>query len=778
MTSAIRHSRRRVTALLGAGALIAAGLVVPATAAHAAVACDVTYQANHWTERPGAGGFQADVTITNLGDPIDGWTLSFALPAGQTFRHGWGGQYTILPPGGVSVGNLPWNAQLGTGQSTWVGFLGTWSGSFTVPTTFRVNGVVCDGAEPPENQPPTVTLTSPAPGAVVLIGRTLTLAATAGDPDGAVDRVEFLVDGTVVATDDTAPYEASVPVSFTLGQHTATARAADNGSPPLAATSDPVSFSVISLPPLGSIIEPAALEIAEGGTGTVTVRLDVSAATQDITMTVSGAPGVTVSPATFRLEPANPVQQVTVTAAPDSGGQVAQLAATGPSLTSTGRTTVTVRDVIVDERVANPYAGAQVYVDPDWAAQALDQATVTPGELGRQMAEVATQPTAVWLDSIESVTEGRGLAGHLATALAQQQASGATAMLVQLVLYNLPGRDCMQRGAPPQLTVDPFDVQRYRTAFIDPIVEILGRPEYADLRVVTVVEPQAIPSLVLATQARPFPPCTGFVDAYIPAVQYALHELTSLTNTYAYLDFSFNGHMGYPDNFGPTADLYTDLIFGPGGPGAGAITGFVTNVRQYAPLREPFIDAEEVRNGVPLYQTLFLDFNRVIHEEEFAQAARTALIQRGFPPNIGMVIDTSRNGWGGPDRPTAPSLSQDAGTYVEESRIDKRPNRASWCNQIGAGLGERPRSVPAPGIHSYAWITPPGESDGVAERDLSPDPDRPWLIHRDQCDPDWQAPQGALILSGALPGAPHYGSWFPEFFAQLVSNAHPPVPTA
>jgi cellulose 1,4-beta-cellobiosidase len=356
MTSAIRHPRR-VTALLGAGALIATGLVVPATAAHAAVACDVTYQATHWTERPGAGGFQANLTITNLGEPVDGWTLSFTLPAGQTFRHGWGGLYTILPPDGVSIGNQPWNARLGTGQSTGVGFLGTWSGTFTVPTTFHLNGVLCDGAEPPENQPPTVTLTSPPPSTTVLIGRPLTLAAEAADPDGAVDRVEFLVDGAVVATDDTAPYEVSWPVTVGLGPHSMAARAVDDGTPPLATVSAPVSFNVISLPPLGSIIEPAALEVTEGGTATVDVRLDVSAASQDITMTVTGAPGVTVSPATFSLGPDNVVQEVTVTAAADAGGQVATLAATGPSLTSTGRTTVTVRDVIVDERVANPYAG-------------------------------------------------------------------------------------------------------------------------------------------------------------------------------------------------------------------------------------------------------------------------------------------------------------------------------------------------------------------------------------------------------------------------------------
>jgi cellulose 1,4-beta-cellobiosidase len=140
-----------------------------------------------------------------------------------------------------------------------------------------------------------------------------------------------------------------------------------------------------------------------------------------------------------------------------------------------------------------------------------------------------------------------------------------------------------------------------------------------------------------------------------------------------------------------------------------------------------------------------------------------------------MVVDTSRNGWGGPNRPTGPGTSTDLNTWVDQSRIDRRPTRIAWCNQVGSGLGERPRPSPAAGVHAYAWITPPGVSDGVADRAAPADPLRPYLRHRDRCNPLFQEPQGALILSNALPGAPHWGRWFPAFFAQLVTNAYPPV---
>ncbi|WP_338078609.1 glycoside hydrolase family 6 protein [Amycolatopsis suaedae] len=37
---------------------------------------------------------------------------------------------------------------------------------------------------------------------------------------------------------------------------------------------------------------------------------------------------------------------------------------------------------------------------------------------------------------------------------------------------------------------------------------------------------------------------------------------------------------------------------------------------------------------------------------------------------------------------------------------------ATGVIKSGAGLGERSRSAPEPGIDAYLWMKPPGESDG------------------------------------------------------------------
>ena len=54
---------------------------------------------------------------------------------------------------------------------------------------------------------PVVSITAPADGAQV--EGSVTITATASDADGSVDRVVFMVDGSVIETDTTAPYQAT-----------------------------------------------------------------------------------------------------------------------------------------------------------------------------------------------------------------------------------------------------------------------------------------------------------------------------------------------------------------------------------------------------------------------------------------------------------------------------------------------------------------------------------------------------------------------------------------
>jgi uncharacterized protein (TIGR03382 family) len=82
--------------------------------------------------------------------------------------------------------------------------------------------------EPPADvdlTPPTVSITSPANGAEVDAGFTVTVDA---DDDVAVTKVELKVDGTVVGTDTTAPYSFTTAPGLAAGAHTVEAIAYDS----------------------------------------------------------------------------------------------------------------------------------------------------------------------------------------------------------------------------------------------------------------------------------------------------------------------------------------------------------------------------------------------------------------------------------------------------------------------------------------------------------------------------------------------------------------------
>ena len=75
---------------------------------------------------------------------------------------------------------------------------------------------------------PTVTLTGPAEGAVIM--GTLTMTATAEDAQGAISKVEFYVGERLVAVDSTAPYTGTwSTLDVGNGAYTVTARAFDLG---------------------------------------------------------------------------------------------------------------------------------------------------------------------------------------------------------------------------------------------------------------------------------------------------------------------------------------------------------------------------------------------------------------------------------------------------------------------------------------------------------------------------------------------------------------------
>jgi cellulose 1,4-beta-cellobiosidase len=763
-----RHAWRNRAATTVALLVAAAGLATgQAATAHAAVACDVAYSTNDWQ-----GGFTANVTLKNLGDPLTNWTLGFNFSAGQQLQQGWSATWAQSGTA-VTAKNLDWNGALATGASTSIGFNGSSTGSNPKPTAFTVNGVSCGGVvQPPANQAPTVSLTGPASGANFATGAAVPLAATASD-DGSVSKVEFYVDGTLVNSDATAPYSFSA-TGLAAGSHTASARAYDNASPALTTQTAAVPFTVGGGTTTRSIIASAtSVSVPEGASRTVGFRLS-AAPTGNVTvnLTKTGDTNITIAPSTLTFTTANwnTAQNVTVSAAQDTDqtNGTATIAAA-----ATGHTGVSVTATEADddgtppptgEHVANPYAGATGYVNADWSAKAAAE----PGG-----AAVANISTGVWLDriaAIEGTSSAKGLRAHLDAALVQDAANGSSPLTIQFVIYNLPNRDCSALASNGELLIANNGLSRYKTEYIDPIAAIMADSKYAALRISTIIEIDSLPNLITNLNVAKCQEAQSS-GAYVDGVRYALNKLHAINNVYTYIDAGHHGWLGWDTNFGPSADLFASTVSGTTA-GFASVDGFITNTANYSALREPYFTISSTVNGTSVRQSSWVDWNFYVDELSYAQAFRTLLIQKGFQSGLGMLIDTSRNGWGGSARPTAASTSTDVNTFVNQSRVDRRIHAGNWCNQSGAGLGERPQANPATGLDAYVWIKPPGESDGASS-----------LIPNDEgkgfdrmCDPTYGGNErNGNSATGALANSPLSGAWFSAQFRQLVQNAYPPL---
>ena len=153
--------RRNLALCLAAAAGIAVSTgVVTALPASAASGCTVVYTVtSQWP-----GGFGADVTIKNLGDPISSWSLAWSFSAGQQVTQAWN---TTLTQSGsqVTATNAGYNGSVATNASASFGFNGSWTGSNPAPAAFTLNGTACTGgvSGTPSPTTPTPTATSASP---------------------------------------------------------------------------------------------------------------------------------------------------------------------------------------------------------------------------------------------------------------------------------------------------------------------------------------------------------------------------------------------------------------------------------------------------------------------------------------------------------------------------------------------------------------------------------------------------------------------------------------
>jgi poly(hydroxyalkanoate) depolymerase family esterase len=104
-------------------------------------ACRIGYAANTWSS-----GLTANITITNTAaSAVNGWTLAFTLPSGQSISSGWNATYSPSS-GQVTAKSLSYNASIPAGGSISIGYQATHTGNTAAPTSFTLNGNACTTA--------------------------------------------------------------------------------------------------------------------------------------------------------------------------------------------------------------------------------------------------------------------------------------------------------------------------------------------------------------------------------------------------------------------------------------------------------------------------------------------------------------------------------------------------------------------------------------------------------------------------------------------------------
>lgn len=101
-------------------------------------ACRVAATVNAW-----GNGLTAELAVTNTGTTqVQGWSLEFALPAGQVITSGWNASYAPNS-GRVTARDAGYNAAIPPGGRVSIGYQVTHSGDAAPPSGFSLNGAPC-----------------------------------------------------------------------------------------------------------------------------------------------------------------------------------------------------------------------------------------------------------------------------------------------------------------------------------------------------------------------------------------------------------------------------------------------------------------------------------------------------------------------------------------------------------------------------------------------------------------------------------------------------------
>ena len=196
------------------------------------------------------------------------------------------------------------------------------------------------------------------------------------------------------------------------------------------------------------------------------------------------------------------------------------------------------------QSAGNPYLGKTVYIQQAYVDEVQTSIDAHPSQASL-LKKFQQVPVFYWIDSMARIAN---LSIVLDGAVAQAQKTGDK-MLVQIIIYDIPDRDCSAAASNGEITCKNSTctqgIQTYQTQYIDPIMNILKQSNYSELTIVALIEPDSLPNLATNMNVQK---CQQAQTAYMTCIPYAIQQLATLPNVVQYVDAAHGGWLGWPDN--------------------------------------------------------------------------------------------------------------------------------------------------------------------------------------------------------------------------------------
>ncbi|TFK21513.1 cellobiohydrolase [Coprinopsis marcescibilis] len=366
----------------------------------------------------------------------------------------------------------------------------------------------------------------------------------------------------------------------------------------------------------------------------------------------------------------------------------------------------------------NPYVGKAPFANKAYAAKLEETIRYFRDQKDHVNAArtktVQGIPTFAWVSSTANIPDIKPL---IRDALTLQRRTGKK-QLVQIVVYNLPDRDCSAKASDGEFHLDDDGFNKYK-GFIDSVATELSTRDAQQLDFVLVLEPDSLGNLVTNLNVEK---CANAATAYKDGTSYAIAKFQR-KNIAIYLDAAHGGWLGWNDNLAPSAKVFAEVLENAQEITEGAkVRGLAINVSNY----NQYVSA--VREN-------FTEWSNSWDEWHYVNSLAPHLEEAGYPAHF--IVDQGRAGKGA-----------------------IRTEWGQWCNIRDAGLGIQPTHSQAVLNNTYVdaivWVKPGGESDGTSDETAT------------RFDTMCRSPVAHVP-------APEAGHWFNDYVVSLVKNADPPI---